>query len=262
MKSIVQKASNHKMLPPTQRFSNRVENYIKYRPGYPAAIIDLLKTDCQLTQTSIIADAGSGTGLLSKLFLDNGNKVFGIEPNNEMRAAGEMLLKDYPNFISINATAEATTLADDSVDFVSAGQAFHWFKTRLARQEFGRILKPQGWIVLVWNERQREAPFLAAYEQMLERHSPEYKTVSHTRIEESELAELMGTGLRRAMFDNEQVLDYEGVKGRLLSSSYAPLEGQAGHRAMIRELQEIYEKYQERGRVRFKYQTKVYYSQV
>ena len=250
------------MLSPTERFSNRVKNYVKYRPGYPAAIIDLLKTDCQLTQTSIIADIGSGTGLLSKLFLDNGNKVLGIEPNQEMRAAAEILLKDYPNFVSINATAEATTLADKSVDFVSAGQAFHWFKAELAQQEFSRILKPQGWIVLVWNERQSKDPFLAAYEQMLERHSPEYKTVSHKRIEEQELTALMGPGLKRAMFDNEQVLDYEGVKGRLLSSSYAPLAGQAGHRAMIKELQEIYEQYQESGSVRFTYQTKVYYSQV
>lgn len=213
-----------------------------------------------MTQTSIVADVGSGTGLLSKLFLDNGNTVFGIEPNQEMRAAGEIFLKAYSNFTSVNATAETTTLAKASVDFVCAGQAFHWFNATLTRQEFRRVLKPHGWIVLVWNERRREDPFLAAYEQMLERHSVEYKTVSHKRIEEQELTVLLGPGLRKAMFDNEQVLDYEGVKGRLLSSSYAPLAGQAGHTAMIEELQAIYKKYQEQGSVRFKYQTNVYYS--
>ena len=249
------------MTSPTQRFSNRVENYIKYRPGYPAAIIDFLKADCYLTPTSIVADIGSGTGLLSKLFLDNGNTVLGLEPNNEMRTAGETLLKAYPNFVSINATAEATTLEDASVDFVCAGQAFHWFKAKLAQQEFRRILKPQGWIVLVWNERQQTSPFLAAYEQVLKRHCPEYKTVSHRRIEEQALTAFMGPGLKGAIFDNEQVLDYEGVKGRLLSSSYAPVEGQSGHKAMIRELQEIYDQYQEQGKVSFKYKTNVYYSQ-
>ena len=177
---------------------------------------------------------GSGTGLLSKLFLDNGNKVIGVEPNADMRAAGDIFLKDYPNFTSLNATAEATTLADDSVDFVSAGQAFHWFDASLARQEFGLILKPRGWVVLVWNERHSEDPFIGAYERMLKRHSPEYKTVNHKRLEEQGLAEFIGPGMKRAMFDNEQILDYEGLKGRLLSSSYAPLEGQAGHEAMIR----------------------------
>ena len=250
------------MLSPAQRFSNRVEYYIRYRPGYPSAIIDFLKTDCQLTQTSTIADVGSGTGLLSQLFLDNGNTVIGIEPNHEMRSAGQIFLRDFPNFVSFNATAEATALEANSVDFVSAGQAFHWFKASLAQQEFRRILRPQGWIVLVWNERQSKAPFLAACERMLKRHSPEYKSVSHKRIQEKMLAGFMGPGMRRAMVDNEQVLDYEGVKGRLLPSSYAPLEGHVGHAAMIRELNRIFARYQARGTVRFQYQTKVYYGQM
>lgn len=248
------------MKSPTQRFSNRVENYLKYRPGYPAAIIDLLNTDCHLTPQSIVADIGSGTGLLSKRFLVNGNTVFGVEPNADMRAAGETLLKEYPHFISINAAAEATTLATESVDFVTAGQAFHWFNATLTRQEFRRILKPHGWIVLVWNERQRDDPFQVAYEQLVRRHSPEYNAVRHQRIDEPALAEWLGEGMGLAVLDNEQVLDYDGIKGRLLSSSYAPLAGEAGHQAMIEELEAIFKQHQEHGRVRFTYQTKVYFN--
>src|SRR5437773_2428243 len=156
------------MSDPTKRFSNRVGNYIKYRPDYSGAIIDLLNEECGLNQQSIIADIGSGTGILSELFLKNGNRVFGIEPNAPMRGAGEKLLERHSKFTSIEGSAEATTLPDDSVDFVVAGQAFHWFDQKLARDEFSRILKPSFWVVLIWNERRTDStPFLRAYEQML-----------------------------------------------------------------------------------------------
>ncbi|MCB0192340.1 MAG: class I SAM-dependent methyltransferase [Anaerolineae bacterium] len=249
------------MLSPTERFSNRVENYIKYRPSYPAALIDLLESECQLTPASLVADIGSGTGLLTKLFLDNGNTVFGVEPNAEMRAAAETLLNAYPNFVSVAAPAEATTLAAEQVDFVTAGQAFHWFDIVAALQEFRRILKPQGWIVLVWNMRRHDDPFQSAYEQLVKRHSQEYSAVNHKRINDHVLSEIMGPDMRLTTLDNEQILDYEGIKGRLLSASYAPLEGQAGHQAMLDDLLAIFEQYQQAGRVRFTYRTNVYYTQ-
>ena len=115
------------MLDPTKRFSNRVENYLKYRPRYPAAIIPLLESECGLTPETLVADVGSGTGFLTELFLKHGNRVLGVEPNAEMRSAGERLLAKYPTFCSVNAMAEATTLADSSIDLIIAGQAFHWF---------------------------------------------------------------------------------------------------------------------------------------
>src|SRR6266566_7206020 len=150
-----------------QRFSNRVADYARYRPGYPPAVLDLLRTECGLRPGHIIADIGSGTGILSELFLKNGNRVFGIEPNAAMRGAGGKLLERYSKFTSIEGSAEATTLQDDSVDFVVAGQAFHWFDQKLARDEFSRILKPSCWVALVWNERRIDStPFLRAYEQM------------------------------------------------------------------------------------------------
>src|SRR5688572_15000399 len=150
------------------RFSSRVENYIKFRPGYPKEVIDILKTDCGLTESSKVADIGSGTGILSELFLKNGNRVFGVEPNEPMRTAAERLLSAFPEFVSVDGSAEATRLEAGSMDFVAAGQAFHWFDRDAAKTEFKRILKPEGWVVLIWNERSIDStPFLREYEKLL-----------------------------------------------------------------------------------------------
>ena len=162
------------MLNPTQRFSNRVENYRKYRPGYPAEIIPLLKSECELTNQSVIADLGSGTGLFSAIFLRNGNPVFGIEPNAEMRKAGEQTLNG-SNFKSIEGTAENTTLTDAAVDFVVAGQAFHWFDREKARPEFKRVLRPGGWVVLAWNGyRVESSRMMRAYQELVAKYGTDY----------------------------------------------------------------------------------------
>src|ERR1700736_5047154 len=138
---------------PTQRFSSRVDNYVRYRPGYPVVVLDLLKKMCGLTPDSVIADIASGTGIFTRMLLENGNRVCGVEPNADMRHAGEEFLRDYPKFTSVVGTAEATTLADHSVDLVTAAQAAHWFDREKARREFIRICRPGGWTVLLWNER-------------------------------------------------------------------------------------------------------------
>src|SRR4030095_5976457 len=145
------------MSDPLTRFSNRSDNYAKFRPGYPAGVIEILRSECGLTKTSVIADVGSGTGILSELFLRNGNSVLGIEPNADMRRVAEALLGSYDEFRSINATAEATTLQSEIVDFITAGQAFHWFDRAAAKREFARILTPEGWVVLIWNERRLDS---------------------------------------------------------------------------------------------------------
>src|SRR5713226_3126779 len=144
-----------------QRFSNRVVDYVRYRPGYPSAVLDLLRSECGLQSSHVIADIGSGTGIMSKLFLENGNRVFGVEPNTEMRQAGEEYLASYDGFSSIEGSAESTTLGDSSIDFVTAGQAFHWFEKEKTRAEFRRILRGKGWVVIAWNDRRmEEAPGL------------------------------------------------------------------------------------------------------
>lgn len=145
------------MTDPTQRFSSRVENYSRYRPSYPRQVLELLFEECGLTAASIIADIGSGTGIMTRLFLENGNQVFAVEPNREMRQEAEWNLASYSHFVSVDATAEATTLRAGSVDFVVAAQAFHWFDREKVRPEFVRILKPEGWVVLVWNDRRPDS---------------------------------------------------------------------------------------------------------
>jgi ubiquinone/menaquinone biosynthesis C-methylase UbiE len=248
----------------TRRFSSRVENYIKYRPGYPNEVIETLRSECGMTSESIIADVGSGTGILTEMFLQYGAMVYGIEPNREMREAGERLLKDYQRFRSVEAKAEETTLDDASVDFITAGQAFHWFDRERARTEFARILRPQGWIALIWNERvTNTTPFLVACEQLLIDYSTDYEQVDHRRIDDKVIGEFFGSDrFRLKQFNNIQVFDYEGVKGRLLSSSYAPEEGHSNFEPMIAELERIFQAYQDEGRVVVEYITQMYYGQL
>jgi len=248
----------------TGRFSTRVNDYVKYRPGYPPAILRLLEEECGLDSTSVVADVGSGTGILSELFLKNGNRVYGVEPNREMREAGERLLSAYTNFESVDGRAEATTLDDDSVDFVTAGQAFHWFDPASARAEFTRILRPGGWVVLAWNDRRTSGtPFLEEYERLLLEHGTDYREVSAKYAEESMLAALYGPSeMKRKTFDNEQVFDFEGLRGRLASASYAPEPGHPKHGPMMRALEDLFRRHERGGRVSVAYDTRVFYGRL
>jgi SAM-dependent methyltransferase len=252
------------MINPTERFSSRVENYVKYRPGYPQEIVALLKEECGLTASSVVADIGSGTGILSGMFLKNGNTVYAVEPNREMREAGERLLQAYPNFKSIEGAAESTTLEDKSVDFVTAGQAFHWFDRERARREFLRILRPGGWTAFVWNERRTDTtPFLITYEKMLIEYGTDYEAVNHTNIDESVISAFFApSNFRLKIFKTRQLFDFESLKGRLLSSSYTPEEGQPAYRPMLEELERIFQHYAVNREVAFEYDTKIYYGQL
>jgi SAM-dependent methyltransferase len=248
----------------TERFSTRVADYVKYRPGYPPAVLRLLEEECGLSSTSIVADVGSGTGILSELFLKNGNRVYGVEPNREMREAGERLLASYTNFTSVDGRAEATTLDDNSVDFVTAGQAFHWFDPPHARREFMRILRPDGWVVLVWNDRRTGGtPFLEEYERLLLEYGTDYKEVSVKYAEESMLAALYGPSeMRMKTFDNEQVFDFDGLRGRLTSASYTPEPGHPNFDPLMRELEALFRRHARDGRVVVAYDTKVFYGRL
>jgi len=242
------------------RFSSKVENYSKYRPGYPREVVGLLDSECGLTKASIIADVGSGTGILSELFLRYGSVVYGIEPNREMREAAERLLPDYAGFHSIDGQAEATTLAPDSVDFVTAGQAFHWFDQQRARQEFSRILHPQGWVVLIWNERRVDStPFLRAFEELLLEFGTDYEQVRHENVEKDIASFFAPSGFRLAAFENLQEFGFEGLKGRLLSTSYIPSPDDVRYQPMLDSVREIFHTHQHNDRVIVEYDTKVYY---
>lgn len=247
-----------------QRFSSRVADYVRYRPGYPAAILDPLREQCGLTPASVVADIGSGTGLLSRLFLENGSAVYGVEPNAEMRAAGEEFLRGYPKFHSIAASAEETTLPDASVDFVVAGQAFHWFNPEAAHREFARILKSGRWVAVIWNERRVEtSALLRAYEDLLRKCSPDYAEVSAKYPEALRMAEFFGPNqVRQRTFPNEQLFDFDGLRGRLLSSSYSPPKDHPNHEPMLAALRRIFDAHNEDGRVRIEYTAHLYYGRL
>jgi ubiquinone/menaquinone biosynthesis C-methylase UbiE len=206
----------------------------------------------------VIADIGSGTGILAEMFLQNGNAVYGVEPNREMREAGERLLRAYPRFTSVEGKAEATTLANAGVDFVTAGQSLHWFDLAAATAEFRRILKPEGWVAIIWNDRRDESQFMQAYRSLLLRHSTDYLQVDHKRVTPEVLRASFQAEFREKHFDNHQDFDLEGLRGRLLSSSYVPLDNQT----MVDEVEAIFAEHQVNGSVRFTYDTTLFYGRL
>lgn len=249
---------------PTTRFTRRAENYAKYRPHYPEEIVAYLTRAIELTPGWQIADIGSGTGLLSELWLENGNVVYGVEPNQEMREMAERLLADRPNFHSIRGAAEDTTLSPASIDLVSAGSAFHWFDAGKARAEFIRILKPGGYALLAWNSRKPEtSEFAAATRDLLREYGTNRQSDDHRSRREEHIEAFFGPGrYQRATFANGQSLDWEGMKGRLLSMSSAPLPGEAAYEPMIERLRKVFETYQQAGHVFYDYSTQVYYGRL
>lgn len=240
--------------------------YVRHRPRYPVGLIPFLRHEIQLTPEWVVVDVGSGTGILSELFLENGNVTYGVEPNREMREAGENLSTRFSQFHSINGTAEAIPLSDGIADIITAGQAFHWFDPLLARQQFQRVGKPGAWSLLVWNHRREEGPFSQGYSKLLERFSTDY----HQVVERS--ASLAGLNKIRQFFSpgefceatlpNFQEFDFEGLSGRLLSSSYVPLEGQPDHAPMMAELRALFDREARGGVVRMDYDCRVYFGRL
>ena len=243
-----------------RRFSNRAADYTRHRPGYPREVLGLLCTWCSLKPEHTIADIGSGTGLLSKLFLENGNRVFGVEPNPEMRAAGEEFLQSYERFTSVAGSAEATTLPSESVDFVAAAQAFHWFDLAPTRREFLRILKPKGRVIILWNERLlEETPFLRDYEALLRRFGTDYARVHESYPRAEQMLSFFGPNeFTSHSLPNAQEFDFEGLSGRLRSSSYAPGPDHPQLNPMLEELRRIFAAHHEHGVVRMEYRTRIY----
>jgi SAM-dependent methyltransferase len=248
---------------PTERFSTRVNDYVRYRPTYPAGVIDRLRDECGLTRDSVVADVASGTGIFTKLLLENGNRVVGVEPNADMRRAGEEFLAGYPKFTSVAGSAEATTLAHHSVDMVTAAQAAHWFKREQARREFARILRPGGFVALLWNQRRvGSTAFLRDYEELLLTYGTDYKEVRHERTTDAIEEFFAPSPYRIAQLEITQEVDFEGLKGRLVSSSYTPPPGHANYEPMLRELRGIFDRHDVGGRVGLDYDTLIYWGRL
>lgn len=243
----------------TIRFSDRVSDYIKYRPHYPEEVVPYLEGEWHISPGSHVADVGSGTGISGKLFLEKGYTVTGIEPNEAMREASVTYLQGYYRFHTVSASAEATTLPDNSIDVIMAAQAFHWFDTGAVKREFKRILKPGGLIVLMWNERLTASDFERKYDDLITRHAIDYVQIDHRNMDREHIERFFAPNqCRLKTFPNFQDFDFEGLKGRLMSSSYIPKEGAPGYEAMIHELRTLFDRYQSRGMIRITYDTKVY----
>lgn len=244
----------------TRRFSDRVESYARYRPSYPEGLLRLLREECGLAPGVVAADVGSGTGILSRLLLEHGARVYGVEPNAEMREAGEKMLAGYEGFTSVAGTAEATTLPEASVQLVTAGQAFHWFDRKRTREEFTRILKPGGYAVIAWNTPRYEASgFMRDYRRLLERFGTDWAKVNETRIDASSLVPFFGGEFEERRLENRQNLDRAALRGRLLSSSFVPGPGDPESGPMLEELTRIFDRHERGGEVVFEYAVRVYY---
>lgn len=245
----------------TERFSSRVADYVRYRPDYPPALLDWLHQDIGVPTETLVADIGAGTGISTRLFLAAGHPVIAVEPNAAMREAAEQLLApDYLRLKVADGTAEATGLADNSVGLVAAAQAFHWFDTTAVRREWARILQPEDMALVFWNSRLLDAsPFLIGYEQLLLEFGTDYTEVAERYQDDDTMRAWFGEGLRgMARLPNVQRMDYDGLRGRLLSSSYAPQGGHPRHAPMLDALQQLFDAHAVDGQIAFEYQTRAF----
>jgi ubiquinone/menaquinone biosynthesis C-methylase UbiE len=253
-------------LKPTERFSNRAADYRLHRPGYPAAVAEMMRDRCGLPTGAAVADVAAGTGLFTKVLVEGGFEVTAIEPNAAMRAACDEDLGGFPNYHSISAPAEETGLPDASVDAITVAQAIHWFDHARARREFARILRPGGWLFIVRNRRVEDGgPFVTDYEAMMRTIGPKYNAVSSTTSEERNRMTrdfFAPSPVEVASFENPQSLDWAALRGRFLSMSCIPLEGQAGHAEMLEYLHSLFEKHAVDGQVSFAQVTEVHFGRL
>jgi SAM-dependent methyltransferase len=261
---LIPMVNDRKPLDHTKRFSRRVDVYRRFRSRYPREIVDLLRQRCGLAATSVIADIGSGTGMLAEVFLENGNRVFAIEPNSEMRSACRELEASHSGLCCVDGTAEATTLAGQSVDFVTAGRAFHWFNHELCRPEFARILRQGGWVMFA-NEGRRKGsePLLQDYEDLLVRHGSDYASTRAQYDMEGACRKFFLNGeIHRADFPSVQKLDYQELEGQTLSFSVMPMPGDPGFPALRLALQDYFTRHQSGGRVPVPTDCTIYFGQL
>jgi len=243
----------------TERFSDRVADYVNYRPSYPLEVVDTLISECGLNSQSTIADIGSGTGIFSRLLLDKNFHVAGVEPNEGMRGAAEQQLSSYSKFTSSGGQSEHTGLADHSIDLITSAQAFHWFKRDETRQEFVRVLKPGGQVALIWNQHKLEQSFQKEYDAILREFATDYNSVNHMNISYEDIAGFFSPNkVLTFEFENTQIFDLVGFLGRMQSSSYTPAASTREHAMLVQAARDLFGRYECGGEVRFEYVTRLY----
>lgn len=248
----------------TERFSNRVADYTRYRPDYPAPVLDFIVEVAGWKEDDVIADIGSGSGIFTRHLLEAKFQTYAVEPNGPMREAAEAAFEMHAHFHSIPGTASDTPLADGSVDGIVCAQSFHWFHDEPAKKEFARILKPDGYVALVWNNRLTDADaFAQDYERLLQEKSSDYASVNHQNLKPDDFAAFFRKGdYRFASFPNEQVFHEAEFIGRAFSSSYVPPADSDAGKSFAVNLHELFQKHQQNGTVRFRYATEVFVGQI
>lgn len=248
---------------PTGRFSDRVENYVQYRPGYPQQAIDFLIDEFTLSSLSVVADIGSGTGIFTKYLLNHVYRVFAVEPNEPMRLAAEEHLSKYTNVTSVAGTAEHTNLPAGSIDLITSATAFHWFDVEQARDEFKRILKPDGAVALLWNVKNPDADeFSVAYKNLVDQYTIDADEKAGL-LNGQRLKDFFANGeYKTTSYPNQQVFDQAGLIGRSFSSSNAPLPYTLDGNRFTNDLKDLFHQYQVEGTVTLHYNTMVYTGRV
>jgi len=247
----------------THRFDKRASAYSKYRPGYPKEILGILESEIGFSHAATVADIGSGTGLLSGIFLQNGNKVYAVEPNDEMRSYAVQILSSFHGFVSIVGRAESTGLEKSSVDLITVGQALHWFDPAETLREFARILKINGWLCILYNDRSITDLFMRGYEEVVQKHARDRAEVLDVwrgePWKEDNLSAFFHEGkYRKFNLRNEQFLDQEGLLGRMLSASYMPnVDDEKRFKALNTDVSKLFETWQKDGRVKLLYDTQI-----
>ena len=246
----------------TRRFTGRALFYSTSRPSYPMRILDILRTEIGFDRTFVVADVGSGTGLLSELFLTNGNHVIGVEPNDDMRIFAEKRLGKFPKFLSVKGRAERTSLETAKIDLVTVGQALHWFDCEAASKEFARILKPNGHVCIVYNDRNNEDSFMKEYDQIVSKYARDRANVP--TIDRAYLSKFFkNRKYSKFSMSNEQPLDLEGLLGRMTSASYMPSPSDEEQFTAMKEMvARLFRTHERMGKVRMLYDTTVFLGKI
>lgn len=255
-------AEKRQGIPSTKRFDGRADVYSRYRPRYPEEALRILEREFGFYHKMIVTDIGSGTGILSKLFLENGNTVYGVEPNGDMRGFAEKNLKRYlPRFISVIGTAEATGLRSRSVDLVTAGQALHWFDAEKARNEFRRILKPSGHLAVAYNTRRNKCEIEEAYQRLRDRFAD--RMADTVDVDYAFVSRFLGNSeLKKFTIHNTRTFDYKGMLGLLASASYMPSRGSPEWKDVEKGVRKIFRGRDDRRKLPIHYETTLYVGQI
>lgn len=245
----------------TQKFDGKAAVYAKARPGYANELVRLL-SDNGVGKDSFVADIGSGTGIFSKVLLELGCNVYGIEPNEDMRRESEKLLAHFTTFDPVNGAAENTTLRDRSVDFITVAQAFHWFDIEKFKMECQRIIKDNGKVILIWNSRIMESPLVKENEQIFQRFCPDFKGFSGGIGYMDESIQNFFNNFTVNRFPNYLSFAKAKFIERNLSASYSLKENDAQYDLYLTELNNLFDKYAVDGMLLVPNETIVYIGEV